>query len=183
MSLDISKKDISIRDQWARCHAIEGVQTEWNKLVGRQAPGKNAQLLDGDTLPKAPTPPIPKGPFDPPKIVRLGIVGAGAAGLFTAMVLDYLNFQLFLAELGQEKGSGVKLPTGDNPFSEDDPFDWDGLFKRPSRLRFQYEILEANPSERLGGRLFTYDFGGPRDTHDYYDVGAMRFPDNRVMTR
>lgn len=35
-----------------------------------------------------------------------------------------------------------------------------------------YDILES--SERTGGRVFTYRFGG--NTKDYYDVGAMRFP-------
>ena len=42
-----------------------------------------------------------------------------------------------------------------------------------------YEILEA--SERVGGRCFTHEFSSK--AHDYYDAGAMRFPDNYVMTR
>ncbi|KZT21397.1 FAD/NAD(P)-binding domain-containing protein [Neolentinus lepideus HHB14362 ss-1] len=64
------------------------------------------------------------------------IIGAGAAGLYTAMILDSLD-----------------LP---------------------------YEILEA--SERVGGRLFTYHF--PQGSkYDYYDVGAMRFPDTPYMRR
>lgn len=44
------------------------------------------------------------------------------------------------------------------------------------------EIFEACPEKRLGGRLYTYQFpqGG---SHDYYDVGAMRFPDVPVMKR
>ncbi|EJD42298.1 hypothetical protein AURDEDRAFT_89618 [Auricularia subglabra TFB-10046 SS5] len=47
--------------------------------------------------------------------------------------------------------------------------------------KFSYEILEGN-KERVGGRLFTHKFpgGGP---NDYYDVGAMRFPDIPFMTR
>ncbi|KAI5791996.1 hypothetical protein EDC01DRAFT_616158, partial [Geopyxis carbonaria] len=55
-----------------------------------------------------------------------------------------------------------------------------------------YEILEANPS-RLGGRCYTHHFTErPADPHepceeirghDYYDVGAMRFPDNHMMDR
>ncbi|KAF8153859.1 hypothetical protein B0H34DRAFT_661915 [Crassisporium funariophilum] len=40
-------------------------------------------------------------------------------------------------------------------------------------LNVSYEVLEA--TDRVGGRLFTYQFpgGGP---YDYYDVGAMRYP-------
>ncbi|KIP01104.1 hypothetical protein PHLGIDRAFT_123663, partial [Phlebiopsis gigantea 11061_1 CR5-6] len=40
-----------------------------------------------------------------------------------------------------------------------------------------YEILEASP--RLGGRLFTHRMGDR--PNDYYDVGAMRFPNTEVM--
>ncbi|PPQ76897.1 hypothetical protein CVT24_008782 [Panaeolus cyanescens] len=41
-----------------------------------------------------------------------------------------------------------------------------------------YDILEA--SGRAGGRAFTYKFspGSTPGKHDYYDVGAMRFPKN-----
>lgn len=36
--------------------------------------------------------------------------------------------------------------------------------------------------ERLGGRLYTHYFSEEtEETHDYYDVGAMRFPDIPVM--
>ncbi|KAG8763951.1 hypothetical protein FRC11_008278 [Ceratobasidium sp. 423] len=38
---------------------------------------------------------------------------------------------------------------------------------------FDYELLEANP-DRIGGRIYTHRFSS--DEHDYYDVGAMRFP-------
>jgi hypothetical protein len=42
-----------------------------------------------------------------------------------------------------------------------------------------YKIFEA--SDRPGGRIFTYEFKGePKGKHDYYDVGAMRFPDNEA---
>ncbi|KAF8861208.1 hypothetical protein BDZ45DRAFT_587255 [Acephala macrosclerotiorum] len=183
MSLDI-KADISIRDQWARQHAIRGVQVEWNKLVRHHAPDgdQDRLLLDGDELPSAPTPPPPSSPImrdprDRPKIVRLGIVGAGAAGLFAAMVLDYLNFELFKRAALQGKGTGVMPSTGDHSSSRS------GSSKEQPELIFKYDILESASPERLGGRLFTYNFGGDRDSHDYYDVGAMRFPDNPVMRR
>jgi hypothetical protein len=46
-----------------------------------------------------------------------------------------------------------------------------------------YKIFEA--SDRVGGRLFTYQFpsrteGNSQENHDYYDVGAMRFPKNNA---
>lgn len=81
------------------------------------------------------------------RTLRVGIVGAGVAGLFTAMIFDYL-----------EENYGVKV---------------------------EYEILEA--SERTGGRLSTYTFPTneeyPTGPHDYYDVGAMRFPQIDIMKR
>ncbi|KAL5496076.1 hypothetical protein ACEPAH_3169 [Sanghuangporus vaninii] len=40
-----------------------------------------------------------------------------------------------------------------------------------------FEILEA--SDRYGGRLYTHTFSGVE--HDYYDVGAMRFPKTPLM--
>jgi hypothetical protein len=46
-----------------------------------------------------------------------------------------------------------------------------------------YKIFEA--SDRPGGRIFTYEFASkpptnPKGKHDYYDVGAMRFPNNEA---
>ncbi|GKT70590.1 hypothetical protein ColTof4_03013 [Colletotrichum tofieldiae] len=54
--------------------------------------------------------------------------------------------------------------------------------KGPGHLKITYEILEAADEKRFGGRLYTHRFteGG---VHDYYDVGAMRFPKNAVMDR
>jgi len=48
-------------------------------------------------------------------------------------------------------------------------------------LGINYEILEA--SERYGGRCFTYKFSEAEDYHDYFDVGAMRFPKISTMDR
>lgn len=76
----------------------------------------------------------------------MGIVGAGAAGLFTGMIFDHL--------------------------------------KKDYELDIEYEILEANDEKRVGGRLFSYYFNAPppgEGNHDYYDVGAMRYPDSDVM--
>jgi hypothetical protein len=86
---------------------------------------------------------------------KVAIIGAGAAGLFTAMILDHLNNN----EQLKEKGFNVS-----------------------------YEIFESAGKNRLGGRLYTYNFesdgsANPAGPHDYYDVGAMRFPENQVMKR
>jgi hypothetical protein len=72
-----------------------------------------------------------------PPWYRVAIIGAGVAGLRTAMLLQYMG-----------------IP---------------------------YKIFEA--SDRPGGRVFTYQFASrpeenPQGKHDYYDVGAMRFPEN-----
>lgn len=42
-----------------------------------------------------------------------------------------------------------------------------------------YQILEA--SNRVGGRMYTYHFSD--EAHDYYDIGAMRFPQINIMNR
>jgi monoamine oxidase len=65
------------------------------------------------------------------------IIGAGMAGLYTAMILQDL-----------------KIP---------------------------FEIIEA--SDRVGGRAYTHRFSETTEFHDYFDVGAMRFPNNPIMSR
>jgi monoamine oxidase len=42
-----------------------------------------------------------------------------------------------------------------------------------------YDILESNI--RVGGRLYTHKFS--EEPHDYYDIGAMRYPDIPLMDR
>ena len=71
----------------------------------------------------------------PKEQLKVGIIGAGIAGLYTAYLLD-----------------SIGVP---------------------------YEILEA--SYRIGGRLYTHHFSNM--PHDYYDVGAMRFPNTPIMRR
>jgi hypothetical protein len=152
--LDI-KSRIPIRAQWARQHAIYGIQEEWNKLVrlayGRRPDDKSLdvpELIKGDTLREAPlhlkTRPKDGTAGGDPLAVNVGIVGAGAAGLFSALVLEYLNTQ-------------------------------------QTSVKFTYDILEADTTKRSGGRLFTYNFSP--QPHDYFDVGAMRFPEHPVMAR
>jgi monoamine oxidase len=49
-----------------------------------------------------------------------------------------------------------------------------------TKASIPYEILEA--SDRVGGRVYTYDFPADSTTaHNYYDVGAMRIPDVPAM--
>ena len=81
------------------------------------------RIPDRERLPRA-DPPLPGG--------KVGIVGAGVAGLYLAMMCDFLGIQ--------------------------------------------YELLES--SDRVGGRVYTYKFpqSNPAIAHNYYDVGAMRFP-------
>ena len=87
---------------------------------------------------------------DKDKTFKVGIIGAGSAGLFVAMIFDYL--------------------------------------KGKYGLKVDYEILEAHGEDRLGGRLYTYRFPellgeDYNSSHDYYDVGAMRFPEIEIMKR
>lgn len=122
--------------------------------------------VSSDDIPAQNIPELPE--FNPqdtiPPEIKVCIIGAGAAGLFTAMILDWLK----------EKGKRRKLP----------------------ELNISYDILEANSEDRLGGRLYTYKFppttvytSGQRKKkytpgdYDYYDVGAMRFPDIPIMKR
>lgn len=85
--------------------------------------------------------PLPPRWVGRPEPFRVGIIGAGVAGLFTAMIFDYLNEEY--------------------------------------QTKVEYEIIECNSKGRLGGRLYTHYFSDAE--HDYYDVGAMRFPDIPTM--
>lgn len=48
-----------------------------------------------------------------------------------------------------------------------------------SKAGIPYDLLEA--SDRVGGRMYTKDF--TETPHDYYDVGAMRYPKIPLMKR
>jgi hypothetical protein len=136
---------ITYRDQWARWRVRKKLANVY-KYTDIQTPSSPDHLpplqefVPGQTLPPE---------------MRVCIVGAGAAGLFTAMIFDWLK----------EKSKCRVIP----------------------ELNISYDIFEANPRERLGGRLYTYKFPStPKyqsGDHDYYDVGAMRFPENPVMKR
>jgi hypothetical protein len=131
--------------QWARYIAREKLESDFQILNNKLAEAgmgradslsalANDQFQDKFTGRK---PAVP-GKF------KVGIVGAGCSGLFTAMIIDFLN-------------------------------------QKVKDLNIEYDILEAGTPERLGGRLYTHHFSEGK--HDYYDVGAMRFPDNKIMKR
>ncbi|GLB43333.1 putative flavin containing amine oxidoreductase [Lyophyllum shimeji] len=48
-------------------------------------------------------------------------------------------------------------------------------------LGIKYEIMEGSP--RIGGRLYTHNFPTNQGKYQYYDVGAMRYPDTAFMQR
>jgi len=151
-----------VRNQWASEHATRGLKELLNPKIANSLDPLEPALFPFPFSPDGPLPDLPKPLPSSPcyndsstiKKPKVAIIGAGAAGLFTAMILDYLNND----ETLKKKGFNVS-----------------------------YEIFEAAGKDRLGGRLFTYNFvpysRNPAGPHDYYDVGAMRFPDNKVMTR
>lgn len=156
MLLDI-ESEVPVKYQWAHHHALTGTVHEYlrhasdNEKMTLPIPDKpDEDKLPSPNLRPREGDPVVIHPGQNPNIVKFGVVGAGAAGLFLGMMLDYLNKELEL---------------------------------RDKQLRFDYEILEAAGPDRVGGRLYTHNFSGQRDCHDYYDVGAMRFPDNPVMAR
>lgn len=51
--------------------------------------------------------------------------------------------------------------------------------RRLVKEKLSYDILEG--SDRVGGRMLTHYFSDKE--HDYYDIGAMAFPDIPVMQR
>jgi len=155
--------DIHVRDQWAKAHLEYTVK---ESLLARfPNVGLPFDKDDGEHLPPLTQDLLKDHLKDSVKQMRylsltpatkianpkVAIVGAGAAGLFAAMILDYLNLKV-------------------------------------ASFNVDYDILEAAEKERVGGRLFTYEFkpagaSNPQGPHDYYDVGAMRFPENKVMAR
>ncbi|KAI9686422.1 MAG: hypothetical protein M1822_003767 [Bathelium mastoideum] len=142
-------KELSFRQQWAATF----IREEYARIINEAKLIPTHQADDSRLLPVLGTRPDDSNK-EHPNGFKVGIIGAGVAGLFTAMILDYLN----------------------------DKFD----------LNVDYEILEAE-QQRYGGRLFTYKFPEPAakedkekfpiTKHDYYDVGAMRFPKIKVMDR
>ena len=125
------------------CKSFDGHEASYRDLIARAIVHHNVRNIStslGLSIDDLVAPKVDAG--DAP----ICIIGAGIAGLYTALILDDLGIQ--------------------------------------------YEILEA--SDRVGGRLLTHRFNGEvgyaaeRDTperYDYFDVGAMRFPDTPFMNR
>jgi len=135
------------------------VHAEIDQLVRMQSLQNKFSRLEKDTvkiLDKLVEALRPDSPADHPNMslidgtkyeaskLKIGIIGGGIAGLYSAYILKFLGID--------------------------------------------YEILEANP-DRMGGRIYTHYFCEKKDKmneedkHDYYDIGAMRFPHSPIMQR
>jgi NAD(P)-binding Rossmann-like domain len=134
---------VSLKQKWARRLVRQKL---YHELIALHEKGLRDRKPDPEGFPlfgigdRAPTSPFDLPPAPPLPDTRkseplnVGIIGAGVAGLYIAMILDSLE-----------------IPD------------------------LTYEILEASP--RAGGRILTHHFeSGTPSPHDYYDVGAMRFP-------
>lgn len=156
-------RDTSYRDQWARWR-VRNMLASVYRLTPNVTVGSLPQRIRGllpnlssNAIAPEKIPDLPEfRPQKPlPSEIKVCIVGAGAAGLFTAMALDWLREKC--------KSQGLE------------------------GLNISYDVYEANCEERLGGRLYTYKFpptkGYEPGVHDYYEVGAMKFPENPVMKR
>ncbi|KAK1975465.1 flavin-containing amine oxidoreductase [Colletotrichum cereale] len=150
MSTRLPEPVDSYKSQWARHVSRAKFERDVDVVIARlgdMEPGR--QIPNGIAGLAELTEAVTTGGLTPEKAgeFRVGIVGAGVAGLFTALLLDW-------------------------------------VCKSVDGLRIDYDILEASDKKRFGGRLFTHYFDDPPErVHDYYDVGAMRFPDNPVMDR
>jgi len=141
-------KTRSVRAQWAHNHASIPLRHKINHPPDHLPPGLGSwpsPITDDEELPPAPKlkPLKDAASITNPKVA---IVGTGASGLFTAMILQYLN---------------KNVPTS-------------------AGFNASWDFYEASPSTRgVGGRLYTYNFTdtSPDARHNYFDVGAMRFPD------
>ena len=141
----------SYKHMWARNVARQTMDYDYNGVIDlvKESPLKipefeNIGGLREATKDKTGNGYIPRAEGQ----IDVGVVGAGVAGLFAALLFDWLNNHPRL------EGKGLKI---------------------------NYDVLEAAGADRLGGRLYTHHFS--EEEHDYYDVGAMRFPNNSIMKR
>ena len=157
MSLGAAPSGGSIRNQWAQYHVTRHLRKAYNKFYGDlNGIGPGRPLGEDEDLPDLRHHELAHRLIDMPAgrpadaSPTVCTVGAGAAGLFTALLFDYLN-------------------------------------QNVSGFNVQYEIFESQQSTAksgrgVGGRLYTYNFDNV-NPHPYYDVGAMRFPQNPIMLR
>lgn len=150
MSTEVSEPVDSYKSQWARYVSRTKFESDLHLVSSRLRDMKTGMPIPNDVAGLAEfTEKVTTGGLTPEKAgeLRVAIVGAGVAGLFTALLLDW-------------------------------------VCENVKDLKIDYDILEASDKTRFGGRLFTHYFDDPpKRVHDYYDVGAMRFPDNTVMDR
>jgi hypothetical protein len=137
----------SYKAEWAKNLVRDSIKEFWLSRPDDdpawkdvEEPRPTKEEIQGGKLPKLPDTGGEDQDTSPYKIC---IIGAGVAGLFTAMLIDQLNKK----------------------------FD----------LGFKYDLLEAADETRFGGRLYTHRFTD--NLHDYYDIGAMRFPEISIMKR
>ena len=137
----------SYKAEWAKNLVFENIKQFWLSRSDDDLAWKDITLprpskedIGKNKLPTLPATGKEDTDTSPYKIC---IVGAGVAGLFTAMIIDQLNEKF--------------------------------------NLGFEYDILEAADETRFGGRLYTHRFTD--NLHDYYDIGAMRFPEISIMER
>ena len=116
--------------------------------------------------------------------------------LFPYPISDYYSWNdLLILERGRKVNGRTKGPGGEHRFPvPDGPIfpPWYSVAiigagvaglrtaKLLQDMGIPYKIFEA--CDRPGGRVFTYEFAQSQSPgkHDYYDVGAMRFPDNEA---
>jgi hypothetical protein len=127
--------DLSLTARYARQLIRENIAREicaFHESHGTEPLDFHDPLLGAD-----PDHPSEEGTLDKslPLDAKFCIIGAGAAGLYIAMILT---------ELG-----------------------------------ISFDILEA--SDRVGGRMYTHRFS--EAPNDYYDVGAMRWPNFPLMQK
>jgi hypothetical protein len=58
---------------------------------------------------------------------------------------------------------------------------FDEIEKKIPGFKVHYDIFEG--SDRIGGRLYTHNFSKDPNSAEYYDIGAMRFPQVATMDR
>jgi hypothetical protein len=127
-----------IQSSWDTLKAHAKQRETLKPLLGRLDPGKFVPGLEDKSTGK------PRGAADQLAKnlgLHVGVIGAGMAGLYTAMILEDLG-----------------IP---------------------------YEILEADDVDEhaeRAGRVYTHRFD-MTTAGNYYDVGAMRFPDIPIMHR
>ncbi|MCJ1378614.1 hypothetical protein MMC17_001713 [Xylographa soralifera] len=137
----------SFRAEWAKKLVEESITKFWLSRPSEDPAWEDVKgpIPSKDDIKKGILPKIPDTGLEDKDTspYQICIIGAGVAGLFTAMTIDRLNEKF--------------------------------------NLGFKYEILEAADQKRFGGRLYTHRFSD--QLHDYYDVGAMRFPEISIMKR